>query len=308
MVGNGCYEEYPVTHAFSAHACYDDESGGFGDAWSGQDTDLESFTCDHCLMAYNTKDAFLGPHTRIRNLLVVNSESYGNMGAQWKWNNTPDAKTVFRNNLTIGNCSRFAEMIPGAIHSFAKSSGAPGAFLSDFCRAGGNTVAINSQSNALVRFDHNSFVNYINTVFLLGCGPSNNNRNKMCGNTSFVFTDNIFLGYHLKGSEPPALFYIDDPSIRVTSHRNIEFGNRSSGGDPCRGDILCTDPKLIRQPVQREWDRQNFLDNFSFEPRSDSPAVGHALSADGLNTDFFGAPRPKVPTIGAVEPTRKGSE
>src|SRR5260370_518514 len=34
MIGNGCYEEYPVKHAFPARACYDDNSGGFGDAWS----------------------------------------------------------------------------------------------------------------------------------------------------------------------------------------------------------------------------------------------------------------------------------
>ena len=40
MIGNGCYEEYPVKHAFSAQACYDDVSNGFGDAWSGQDTDM----------------------------------------------------------------------------------------------------------------------------------------------------------------------------------------------------------------------------------------------------------------------------
>ena len=81
MTGNGCYEEYPVTHAFSAQACYD-LSGGFGDAWSGQDTDLDTFVCDHCLMTYNTKDAFIGLHSNVKTLIITNSQSYGNMGAQ----------------------------------------------------------------------------------------------------------------------------------------------------------------------------------------------------------------------------------
>ena len=134
MIGNGCYEEYPLKHSFPAQACYDDVSNGFGDAWSGQDTDLDSFVCDHCLMAYNTKDAFIGPHTNIRNLTITNSQSFGNMGAQWKWNNTPGSTTNFVNNFTVGSCSRLSEAPPGAAHSFARSSKLGGAYLSDFCQ------------------------------------------------------------------------------------------------------------------------------------------------------------------------------
>ena len=60
MEGNGCTEQYPVTNpAYPALACYDDNSGGFGDSWSGQDTTLASFTCNHCLQMYNTKDGFI---------------------------------------------------------------------------------------------------------------------------------------------------------------------------------------------------------------------------------------------------------
>jgi hypothetical protein len=304
MIGNGCYEEYPVTHAFPAHACYDDVSNGFGDAWSGQDTDLDSFICDHCEMAYNTKDAFIGPHTNIHTLTVTNSKSYGNMGSQWKWNNTPNSTTTFENNLTIGNCVRFSEAIPGAVHSFALASGLAGAYLSDYCRGGQNTVAINSQQNSHVLFANNTFVDYLGAVFLLSCGPSNKNRNGMCGTTSFVFTNNILLGYSLKGSEPPGLFYIDDRSIKVTSSHNIEYGNRSSFGDSCRGDIICSDPRLVNQPPQQAWTNQTFLDNFNFYPKSDSPANGRGTPINGISTDYYGSPRPNPPSIGAVEPRR----
>ena len=39
QIGNGCYEEYPIVHTgFPAQACYDSNSNGFGDSWSGQDS------------------------------------------------------------------------------------------------------------------------------------------------------------------------------------------------------------------------------------------------------------------------------
>lgn len=304
MIGNGCYEEYPVKHVFSAQACYDDSSNGFGDAWSGQDTDMDSFTCDHCVMAYNTKDAFMGPHTTIKKLTIESSQSYGNMGAQWKWNNAPGARTVFINNLTVGSCTRFAETIPGAAHSFAKSSGLPGAYLTDFCRAGGNTVAINSQQNSTVQFANNTFVDYASTVFLLGCGPVKNNRNKMCGNTPFIFKNNIFLGYTLKGGEAPALLYIDDPSIKVVSDHNIDFGNRASFLAGCAHGNICSDPLLINEPPQKPWTTLQFLDNFNFIPQNNSPAVGRGVAINEVTMDYFGKMRPNPPSIGAVEPHR----
>jgi hypothetical protein len=307
MIGNGCYEEYPVKHDFPAQACYDDVSNGFGDAWSGQDTDLDSFICDHCLMAYNTKDAFIGPHTNVKTLTITNSQSYGNMGAQWKWNNTPGSTTTFENNLTVGNCARYQAPIPGAAHSFDLASKLGGAYLSDYCRAGGNTVAINSQQNSHVLFAHNTFVDYLDTVFLLSCGPNNKNHSEMCGATSFVFTNNIFLGYYLKGNEPPGLFYIDDKSIKVTSSHNIEFGNRSGYSDKCGGDIICSDPRLVNQPPQQAWANQTFLDNFNFIPKSDSPAIKRGTPMSGVTTDYYGTPRPNPPTIGAVEP-RQGQQ
>jgi hypothetical protein len=307
MIGNGCYEEYPITHAFPARACYDDVSNGFGDAWSGQDTNLDSFVCDHCVMAYNTKDAFLGPHANIGKLTITDSQSYGNMGAQWKWNNAPGGTVTFFNNLTVGNCARFSDFthpIPGASQIFALSSKLPGAYLSDYCRAGGNTVAINSQKNSHVLFANNTFVDYRDTVFLLGCGSNSHNRDGECGATSFVFTNNIFLGYYTKGGEAPGLFYIDDRSIKVTSSHNIEFGNRSGYSDKCGGDIICADPRLVNQPPQQGWTTETFLDNFTFYPRSDSPAIGHGVPMSNITTDFYGTVRPNPPSIGAVEPRR----
>jgi hypothetical protein len=260
--------------------------------------------CDHCDEMYNTKDGFIGPHVQVSKLTITNSQSYGNMGAQWKWINAPGGTVTFTNNLTIGSCARFQEVIPGASQSFARSSGLPGAYLSDYCRAGANTVAFNSQENSHVLFANNTFVDYMDTVFLLSCGPANNNHNGKCGTTQFVFTNNIFLGYTLKGREAPGLFYVDDRSIKVTSNHNIEYGNRSAFADSCRGDIICSDPRLVNQPPQQGWTTQTFVDNFNFYPRSDSPAIGRGMPINGLATDFYGSARPNPPSIGAVEPRK----
>jgi hypothetical protein len=178
-----------------------------------------------------------------------------------------------------------------------------GSYLSDYCRAGGNTVAINSQQNSHVLFANNTMVDYLDTVFLLSCGTVKTNHSGMCGTTPFVFTNNIFLGYHLSEAEPPGLFYIDDRSIKVTASHNIEYGNRSRTGETCDENI-CSDPQLHGEPPQQAWTTQTFLDQFNFRPTSGSPANGRGVPVGGVTTDYFGSARTNPPSIGAIEPSR----
>ena len=291
MEGNGCYEQYPVVNAFPAQVCYDTNSQGFGDSWSGQDTTLDSFTCNHCQNLYNTKDGFIGPHTWITNLVIENSESIGNMGQNWKWGgSTVPTHTRFINNLTIGNCDRMSKPLPGAPSTYNK-------FLTGFCRASGNVFAFVTPGNSSVLIANNTVVAYSATVFDLACQPAN-----ACGSSQFNFTNNIFLGYYLKCAEPPGLFYSEDRSIKLTESRNIEYGNRSGIGILCRGDIICADPRLVNEPPQQGWTNLNFLDGFNFHPASNSPANGRAVAVSGITTDYFGNARPSPPSIGAVEP------
>jgi hypothetical protein len=306
MIGNGCYEEYPVVHDFPARACYDDGSTGFGDAWSGQDSNMDSFVCDHCVMAYNTKDAFIGPHTQIASLTITDSQSYGNMGSQWKWTNAPGGTVTFLNNLTVGDCGRYSDTahpIPGAAQSFASSSGLAGAYLSDYCRAAGNEVSISSQQNSNVLFANNTFVDASATVIDINCGPAGPS-NGMCATTPFVFTNNIFLGYTFTGGEAPGLFYFGDSSIKVTSSNNLEYGNRN--GDACGANgNICSDPMLVNEPGQNTVDFSNetLLDNFNFNLTSGSPAIRAGIMYTGMPTvDFYGKTQTTPPTIGAVIP------
>jgi hypothetical protein len=291
MEGNGCLEEYPIVHKqFPALSCWDSNSGGFGDSWSGQDTKLDSFVCDHCVMAYNTKDGFIGPHTVIHYLKITNSESYGNMGQQWKWGTSPDSTTIFENNLTVGDCRRMAEPLPGAPPGYNRH-------LSGFCRAAGDVFAFFAAANSTVLIANNTVVGYSATTFDLGCSPAG-----ACNSTAFTFTNNIFLGYFLKGAEPPGLIYSEDHSVKVNASHNIEYGNRS--GYACRSGDICSDPHLVNEPPQQGWTNQTFLDNFNYYPSGGSPANGHGTLITGVSSDYFGISRPNPPSIGAVEPNR----
>jgi hypothetical protein len=301
MEGNGCTEEWPIVHpGFPAKACYDDVSAGFGDSWSGQDSTLASFTCNRCVQMYNTKDGFIGPHTQITNLSIINSKSIGNMGQQWKWNNTPHATTVFEDNITVGNCARMSQPLPGAGQSFAKSSGLPGAYLTDFCRAAGDTFSFSSQANSHVLLAGNTIVSTSATIFDINCGPAGGNAGT-CGSTPFVFTDNLVLGYTYPGSnsEAPALYYRSDHSVVITAGNNLEFGVRNGGS--CGRSIVCSDPMLRGEPPRR-WSGEAALDSLDFTPLPGSPAIGAGVGAPGLSADYFEHPRPARPTIGAIEP------
>jgi len=296
MKGNGCLEEYPITHQqFPALRCWDTNNGGFGDSWSGQDTSLDSFLCDHCVMAYNTKDGFIGPHTLIHYLKIANSASYGNMGQQWKWGSSPGSTTIFQNNLTVGNCRRMAEPMPGAPPDYNRN-------LTGFCRAAGDIFGFFSAANSTVLFSNNTTVGYSATVFDVSCQASN-----ACGSTHFAFRNNIVLGFlnpkYMTG-EVPGLFYFGDKSVNINSDHAVYFNLRSK---PCplvgHSDLICATPGLVNQPPST-LTSESQLDNFNFHPKPGSPAVAHGEPINGLTTDYYGVTRPNPPSIGAVEPQK----
>lgn len=147
QIGNGCSQQYPIVNTgFPALACYDDNSNGFGDSWSGQDTALATMTCDHCLQAYNTKDGFIGPHPNLTTLTVTNSQSFGNMGSQWKHILANNATQHFFNNVTTGNCGRMGSILPGAGQSFGSINVTGGA-------ASGSTETFQTSAQAFVAGD-----------------------------------------------------------------------------------------------------------------------------------------------------------
>ena len=297
MEGNGCQEQYPLTNTFPALVCYDTNSAGFGDSWSGQDTTLDSFICDDCQDLYNTKDGFIGPHTWTTTLTVTNSTSIGNMGQDWKWGGDAVPSTVtFTNNLTVGNCNRMSQPLPGAPANYNQ-------FLTGFCRASGMVAAAVIPSGSTWTIANNTWVMYQPTSFYLACptgvaGP--------CPST-VKFTNNIFLGYFNPAQpsfsgQAPALYYINDPSINLVDSHNVEFGLRNGDCSPIQGTgNICLDPQFVGEPAQAGFVSESTLDNFNFHLTGNSPAIGAGISIPGLTTDYDGVTRSATPSIGALE-------
>lgn len=305
MGGNGCNEEYPITHAFSALSCYDDNSNGFGDSLSGQDTHLDTLIWDHSLNYFNTKDAFIGPHPLIKTLTITNSMAYGSSGSQWKFITDTGATLNFLNNLTIGNCNRFSVLIPGAAHTFALASGLGGAYLSDFCRAGGNTMGSNMRSNNTWTTASSTFVGYTGYDMFISCGIAYPN-NESCGTSTWNITDDIFLGFTLAGIGvgPSVVLPTGGPAVTPTFSHNIDAFNKPASGVSCGvNGNLCVDPALVNEPIQQPggWTNVTFLDNFNFNLASGSPAIGAGVSYTGmLSTDYAGRAQTVPPVIGGL--------
>jgi hypothetical protein len=317
MYGNGCSEQYPIVNtSFPAKGCWDSGTGGFGDGWSGQDTELDSFVCHHCVMYYNTKDAFIGPHTQIANLDIQDSVSVGSMGAEWKWAATTNSTVLFQNNLTVTNCTRLEEIIPGAAYNFEQTNGNPGAHLATYCRGGGAGFAFITRSGSVNHFYGNTVIGASTIIFQENCGyyvPGNIfNQETNCGSVPNIFTGNNFLGYvdANQGTDPPALYYAETPSINFTGSYNNEFGLKGGTTDSCgTNNVTCIDPLMVNEPVQPWPGSEAALDAFnpfntgnSFYLAPGSPLVQSGASLTGMATDYYGLARQNPPSIGAVEP------
>lgn len=304
MVGNGCQEEYPIVHTqFPAKGCWDSGSGGFGDAWSGQSGNMDSFSCDHCYIAYNSKDGAMGPHMLITNLALTNSAWIGNMGQSGKWGQPDNATFLFQNNVMVGNCMRMSQQLPGAAQNFNVSTGLTGSGLTTFCRAAGSLFDYFSGANSVVQFDHNSIVTYQPTIFEPGCSTTG-----VCGSSPINFTNNIVLGYTSAYSgvfnpgQPPGLIYKDDPSVPVTGSHNIWYGIKNDWNTCNVNGTVCVDPVFVSELPQGAFTTvESVLDNFNFHPASGSPAIAKGiLTALSPLLDFFGVQQTATPTIGAA--------
>jgi hypothetical protein len=321
LIGNGCFEEYPLVHTLPWFACYDDVHGGFGDTWSGQDTNIDTISYQNSTAMYNTKDAFVGPHPNAKHLIIKNNTHAFNMGSNWKFILQNNADAVIQNNHTLNGCGRMALAVTGASQSFALSTGNPGAFLSDFCRAGGNSIASNVQQNDTVNLNGNTWQNYeSDTDFEWGCGTAFNNNAGNCGTSVINETDGIHIGWLFSGQpNPPAIFSADDVTVTYNPSHNDTFGNKTSTGQNCgTSGNICVDAQLINEIAQcggggcsnlAAWDYLLTLTNWNPCPSAisgctgASPAIGAGIAVTGMTTDFNGVTRPNPPTIGANEPT-----
>jgi hypothetical protein len=306
MIFNGCYEQYPITATYPAQVCYDTNSGGFGDSWSGQGTGsggqesvLSSFTCNYCVDDYNTKDGFIGPHIAIPTLSITNSVAIGNMGSNWKWggeDGVPNT-TTFENNLTVNNCTRMDAPMTGVPSTYNR-------YLTGFCRAGGNGMANVIPIGSTWNIQNNTFITAQQIAIYAGCAGTDTS----CPST-INSTNNVFLGYtdpnNPYGDNVPTVYYVSAGVVVNASH-NDEFGMIDGTCPSTTNGMICSDPLLLNEPGQT-WVSEAALDVFdpfvagnSFYPSSGSPLLGAGIQVPGLTTDYYDVTRPTPPSIGAV--------
>lgn len=281
--GSGCNEEYPIVHpGFPAYSCYDQNSAGYGDGVGTPDTTL-NFTCDQCTFRYNTQDGLDLLHTHGSTIKVTNSNSYGNMGQQWKLG--PMKSVLFQNNTWVHNCLRMDAPIAGN-STFNK-------YLSNYCRAAGDGLAMAVTDGGTYVLQNNSYAGYGSTTYDLACVGT-------CTESNIVFENNLHIGYlpAVADAQLPGVFYWDTTQgmpanpFKAVDH-NIFFNMRTlpDGG-------VGTDPHIANEPV---WKDETSLDAVDFHLTAASVnALGQGV--DGADIGAYGL----APAGGGTTPPPDG--
>ncbi len=300
--GNGCIEEYPVTHSFPAAYCYDDENGGYGDGVGTPDTQV-NFSIDHSTIRYNTQDGLDLLHTSGSSITVSTSSFYGNMGQQLKLG--PMAATNVTNNVFLTNCKRMSADIAGAPAGW-------NAGLSDFCRAQAGVVMTQRGDNSgggIYIWQNNDFVGYAGDAMFESGNCTDtflSHPTTDCNTPNIVFQNNLMVGYpyvvptYHYGDLPPTGTDGDNlPRFKTLNH-NIYYNMRDC---PRETASVCTDPHLAGEPVftghvpiaETAFDTVNFA-----LTSASTNAIGTGVSIPGVTTDYNGATRTIPTTIGAL--------
>lgn len=269
---NGCNEEYPITHAVPIFSCFDQENGGYGDGVGTPGTPL-SFTCDHCVFRYNTQDGLDLLHASGGLISITNSNSYGNMGQQWKIGAMH--RVLFQNNLTVHNCRRLSAPMAGAPDGYHR-------YLTLFCRAAGDGIAFAVNDDGTYIFRNNSFAGYGAVSYDISCSGT-------CTKPNITFQNNLHVGYKDPvGNQLPAIFYMSrlPKNPFIARDHNIYYNMRTC---PSGSSERCVNPKLANMPV---WSGEASLDQIDFHLTSGSPARGAGIAVPGLVKDYSDVPRP----------------
>ena len=214
---NGCGEEYPIVDGNPVTSCGDQDNGGYGDGIGTPATQLD-FTCNHCIFRYNTQDGFDLLHVYGSTIVVTNSDSYGNMGQQYKLGAMQNV--TFYNNLDVADCNRMSAPIAGAPSNYNE-------YLTLFCRAFDN-FAISLKPGGNLDFENNTVIGGADTTFDMECGSSD------CSTSTIKFKNNAILTFqdpNFNGGAAPGNFYWGPgtgPGEFTDRSNNLFYGLRNS--------------------------------------------------------------------------------
>lgn len=238
--------------------------------------------------------------------------SFNNSGA---WVNG-QTLTVLSSGLTSNQFQATVSQASGTYtDNGATSVKTSGAYLTNFCRAGGAQFATITRIGSVNNYYGNSIISASNITFQQNCGfytiGNVFHQETNCGAVPQIYKDNNFLGFNDPAiGDFPALYFAETPSIIFTGSWNNEFGIKSGTGDTCgTNNITCGSPLMVSQPASPWPGSETALDVFnpstgsgnSFYPSVSSPLLGAGTPIAGLTTDFYGIARPSPPSLGGAE-------
>jgi hypothetical protein len=294
----GCREIYGSTAAypFVANSCIDQNEGGNGDGL-GTGSMTGAWYFDNDIWRYNFQDGLDNLHSGAQSETVVNSQSYGNDGQQFKFGDVDVG--IFQNNFALGNCDRIMQPFGGV--TVANANVVP-------CRAGGGTALFSWSGSGSYTFQNNTFVGVGNPVLLYECESTW----ASCAGANTTLQNNIFAGYtdasasYHSGGQADA-FYQGSSGLPGTggwtTRNNNDFYNVVNYSPTMTGELtvdlqLTGDPPFMTPLTNSS---ESTLDNYNFTPATGSPMLGAGCYLPGLTTDANGTARPNPPAIGAVQ-------
>ena len=301
---SGCIEEYPVVDAIPALKCFDQSSGGYGDAIGTPTNDGASFTIYKTIVRYSTQDGIDLLHSLNGTILVSQSQVYGNEGQPIKLGAT--SSSIVHSNFIVDNCYRLTAGFdfPGAPVGFNQYLG--GGYT---CRAGGDVFAISwGDSSNVEEFDNNTVIAGGATLLDITCAIVD------CSTGVKTLRNNIFIGYAVaeyNAQQKPGTFCysscngkanLTNGTMWTARSNNIYYNFRACPVTTFANEY-CIDPVLTTE-LQTATPLANVDFNFwNFNPvlLTGSPAIHAGIYTPDVTTDFNGNPFANPPSMGSLE-------
>ncbi len=243
---SGCVMKYPlvsndITSTSNLYKCNSQsQCAGYGDAIAfGEGSGGGNWTITDSDISFNVQDGFDFLHAPTANLTVKRSRFEGNAGNPIK---LPNGINHVENSKIIGNCGWFEGK------SFTSTVDCVGGYAGfDNCRAGGNTLEINTGSASSTEILNNTI--YSNGDLMI------NNSNQSSIGTLFEIENNIlFHGQEWNnGGAQDAGFYNCCSAVtgtcncggsQPTSNYNVVYNRYGTGWAPSGTGNVTSDPLL----------------------------------------------------------------
>ncbi len=267
---NGCGERWQTGEV---HACWAQESGGYGDGL-GTATTGGQWVIEDSFIHHNTSDGldllYLdgGANT---SATLRRVHAMGNAGNQIKTRGT----TLIENSIVVGNCAYFKnkyDMLPG-----------------DQCRALGNALSVGLVAGQTATVRYNTVIGEGDCLILSSGGGSTSRINIQ--NNALNGELDYWANVNGNPGELSCGHYADNSPAIVSFTKNA-FWHVKNNQCPT-GSICGQHPKLTNMSMP----------SFNAVPLTGSPLINKAQAISSVNADFLLQPRPvgPAPDVGAVE-------